>query len=365
MSTRPIVLALVIVAGALAPASPATAATWSVVTTPNPAADSNRFHGIELRSSSSGWAVGSAGTRPLVARWNGSSWSSTSAFTQAGALNGVDGSADSNVWAVGATGSGTLTGRWNGGSWSVVPSPMPPGASDATLRAVKVIGPADAWAVGDAAVGSQRRTHIVRWNGSTWAAVASPSPDPTQNFLDAIEGSANDLWAVGNLGHDGYGGGTVAGMVLRWNGTGWTRQTIPGADSTFSIIKLHDVAVLGAGNVMIVGEAFHRGLLRHVPYVLRWNGSSWQHATIPNPPTGSFQAVTAVSPTAVYAVGTRDGGRTFAARWNGSTWTQETTPASGYLMDAAATSTGTVLAVGVRYDSNWSARTLGLRGIHQ
>jgi hypothetical protein len=357
--------ALVVAGGVLAPASSATAATWSVVTTPNPAAYNNRLVGVDLRTSTSGWAVGSADTRALVARWNGSSWSSTSALTQATALNGVDSSAYDNVWAVGAAGANPLTGRWNGGSWTAVPSPSPAGATDATLRAVKVFSTSNAWAVGDAAVGFQRRTHIVRWNGSAWSIMASPSPDQTQNLLVAVDGTANDLWAVGNLGHDGYGGDTVAGLVLRWNGTSWTRAAIPGSDSTFSTVKLHDLVVLGSNNVMVVGSAFHRGLLQHVPYVLRWNGSGWQHSTIPSPPTGEFHGVAAVSPTAVYAVGHKGGSGTFVARWNGSAWSQESTPSAGssnYLMDAAATGTGTILAVGTKYDSNWVGRTLSLRG---
>ncbi len=142
-------------------------------------------------------------------------------------------------------------------------------------------------------------------------------------------------------------------------------MTIPGADSTFSIIKLLDIAVLSSDNVVVVGEAFHRGLLRNVPYVLRWNGSGWQHATIPNPPMGRFQAVAAVSPTAVYAVGHKEGNGTFVARWNGSAWSLESTPAAGvsnYLMDVATTGSGTILAVGTQYGSNWVGRTLSLRG---
>jgi hypothetical protein len=366
MSTRHIVVAMVVTAGTLVPASPATAATWSIVPTPNVTTDTNQLRGVDLRTATSGWAVGFAGTQALVARWNGSTWSSTPAFTQAAMLNAVDGSAENNVWAVGAAGASTLTGRWNGGSWTVVPSPSPAGTTNAALRAVKVLDAGNAWAVGDAADSAtfQRRTHIVRWNGSAWSTVPSPSPNPTQNFLDAVDGTANDLWAVGNLGDDGYGGGTVAGMVLRWNGTSWTRMTIPGADSTFSIIKLHDIVVVSSDNVVIVGEAFHRSLLRTVPYVLRWNGSGWQHGTIPNSPAGTFQAVAAVSPTDVYAVGHKDGNGTFVARWNGSAWSLESTPVAGlssYLTDVA-TESGTIIAVGTQYGSNWVGRTLSLRG---
>ncbi len=359
MSIRHVAAAL-FAAALLVPAQPATAATWSVVATPNLTAATNRLAGVD-----SGWAVGSAGTGTVTQRWNGTAWSvvPTPAVAQPAALRGVDGSADNNVWAVGSAGAGTLTQRWNGTAWTVVPSPNPPGSTDATLRAAQAVSATTAWAVGDATVGSVRRTHVVRWNGSAWSAVPSPSPDPTQNFLVAVGGTASDAWAAGNIGHDGYGGGTVIGMLLRWNGTAWTRVAIPGFDSTFSIITFHDLLVLG-GDVWVVGEAFHRGQLRIVPYVLRWNGSTWQHGTIPNAPSGAFHGIAALSPTAVYAVGRKDGSGTFVARWNGSAWSQESTPAAGVsnvLADVTATG-GTLWAVGTRYDSTWTGRTLALRG---
>ncbi len=96
--------------------------------------------------------------------------------------------------------------------------------------------------------------------------------------------------------------------------------------------------------------------------MLRWNGQAWQHTTIPNAPDGGFNGVTALSPTAVYAVG-QAGSRTLVARWNGSTWNQETTPSPGSynaLADAASTGTGTVWAVGMQVNGG-TGRTLAIR----
>jgi hypothetical protein len=271
-------------------------------------------------------------------------------------LNGVDGHANTNVWAVGQVGSGTLIERWNGSSWTVVPSPNPPGTSSAVFRAVKTLAGNNAWAVGHAQLSSgtfPHQTLITRWDGTRWGVVPSPSPDPIQNLLLAVDGvAANDVWAIGGIGHDGYEGLPVAGLVLRWNGTSWTRAAIPDADATFSTIELRDVVAVASNDVWVVGRAFHRQLFRTVPYVLHWNGQSWQHGTIPNPPDGRFDSVTALSPTKVYAFGNQPSGQTLVARWNGSTWSRETTPSrSGYngLTDASATGTGTVWAVGLTY----------------
>jgi len=357
---------------AVTPASPAHAAAWSITPTPNASPQRNLFTGVDVLTATNAWAVGyfdassAPWQRPLAARWDGAAWRLTSPPTpSAGAwLSGVDGSATGNVWAVGATGAAPLIQRWNGSAWNRVVSPSPAGASSADLRGVKAVSASDAWAVGNAVVpgGSpSSRTMIQRWNGTSWNIVPSPSPDPTQNLLVAVDRVAdNAAWAVGNIGHDGYGGGTVAGLVLRWNGSAWTREAIPGSDSTFSIVTLHDVVALAANDVWVVGSAFHRQLFREVPYLLRWNGQTWQHSTILNPPAGAFHGVTALSQTNVYAVGT--GG--LVARWNGSNWSREKTPAPGLsnaLLAASTTGTGNVWAAGWQMNSGGTLRTLAMR----
>jgi hypothetical protein len=361
---------------AIVPASPAHAATWSTIPTPNGSSERNILRSVDALSTTDAWAVGdfvattAPWDRPLAARWNGSTWTLTSPPTPSGGaiLHGVDGSASNNVWAVGRNGTAAgLIQRWNGTSWSTVSSPSPAGATGAVLAGVKTFSTTNAWAVGSVGVSTGApftRTLVKRWNGTSWSIVSTPNPDPTQNVLVAVDGtSANDIWAVGGIGHDGYEGRTTAGLVLRWNGSSWTRAAIPDFDSTFSTIELTDVVALAANDVWVVGTAWHRQLFREVPYLLRWNGTTWKHSTIPNPPAGGFNSVTALSPTKVYAVGNAEG-RTLVARWNGSSWTQETTPAPGLsseLLAAAATGTGTVWAVGVQMDSQLNLRTLAIR----
>ena len=317
------ILACAVLVTALA--NPAYAASWSVVPTPNASAQRNLFTGVDATSSTNAWAVGyyDASTapwqRPLAARWNGTGWTLASPPTPSagGWLGGVDGSASNDVWAVGS---------------AVVPGSSP-----------------------------SNRSMIQRWDGTNWSIVTSPSPDTAQNPLVAVDGvTADDLWAVGNKGDDGYGGGTVAGLVLHWNGSTWTQAAIPGADSMFSIITLHDVVAPAADDVWVVGSAFHRQLFREVPYLLHWNGQTWQHSTIPNPPAGAFHSVTALTATKVYAVGTNG----LVARWNGTSWVRETTPspgASNALLAAAAIGTATVWAVGWQTNSGGTLRTLAMR----
>jgi hypothetical protein len=360
---------------ALVPASPALAATWTVATTPNPATLDNRFNGVDVLSTSDGWAVGSSQTAwntptvPLAVRWNGSTWSSvaTPAVSGSAALNAVDGSASANVWAVGSAGTSPLTELWNGSAWGVVASPPPAGATAATLRGVKTLAANNAWAVGDytATTSPGRRTLILRWNGTAWSHVSSPNPDGTQNMLAAVDGTANDLWAVGNQGTDGYGGDTVAGLMLRWNGSSWSNVALPGGSgwqTGFSTRKLHDLVVVASTDVWAVGTAFSFAVFSFVPYFVHWNGQTWQEGTIPNPGMGGFRTVTALSATKVYAFGD-EGGQRVIARWNGSAWSREAAPAAGTagpLVDAAATGTGRIWAAGLRVESNGNVRTLAI-----
>jgi hypothetical protein len=363
---------------AVVPAGPAHAATWTAVATPDASTALNVLTSVDARSPGEVWAVGHADhspsqpfQRPLAARWNGSSWRlvGTPALAGDGWFRGVDGSSATNVWAVGmrsvpagggSVGSAPLAEQWNGSSWSVRPVATPPGASGASLEGVKSFSATDAWAVGNvgATTAPFARTLIERWNGTSWTVVPSPSPDPDVNLLTDVDGAApDDVWAVGNVGNDGYGG-TVAGVVLRWNGSTWSQVAVPGATSsdTLRLPVLEDVLAISRNDVWIVGRAFHFGLFRMVPIFMHWNGSGWQSGFVANAPAGGFTGITALSPTRVYAVGD------VTARWNGTTWTVENAGVSGRPLDAAATGTSTVWAAGYRYDpASATIRTMSMR----
>jgi len=366
--------ALFAVVMTIAQASPALAATWTVVPTPNTAGYDNRFLGVDAIGTTDAWAVGwsratwNTPTAGLAAHWDGSAWSliGTPAVGGDVTLDGVDGSGATNVWAVGAAGAATLTERWDGNAWSVVASPTPAGSIGAHLRGVKVLAADHAWAVGEytMATNPRARTLILHWDGVAWQQVASPNPDSVQNLLVAVDGlAANDLWAVGNVGTDGYGGDTVAGVMLRWNGSSWTQVALPGGSgwqTGYSTRKLHDIAVVASNDVWAVGTAFSFSKFSFVPYFVHWNGQSWVEGTLPNPGMGALRTVAALSGTKVYAFGGEGSGGLFA-RWNGSAWSREVAPTSGWLVDAAATGTATVWTVGSTLNSNNQGSPLVVR----
>jgi hypothetical protein len=208
--------------------------------------------------------------------------------------------------------------------------------------------------------GRSGQTLIQQWNGSSWSIVPSPSPDPFQNLLTDIDGvSANDVWAIGNLGNDGYGG-TTAGLVLHWDGASWSQMNVPGtvSDGTFNVPTLQDVIALSANDVWIGGRAFSWIDFKIVPIALHWNGQTWQRtvmSSVPNDGQG-FQSIAALSATKVYAFGS------MIARFTGTGWAAESAGVPGTLIDAAATGTSTVWAIGYRYDPNLATlRTFSMR----
>ena len=342
-TSRALAAIVVGVAIAMVPASPALAASWSVVPTP---ASSYGLVGVDAVDATNVWAVGNGG---LAARWDGTAWTATSTPVPGGTLHGVDGSAADNVWAVGSAGAATLTERWNGTSWSVVPSPDPAGGTGPHLEGVKTFSGADAWAVGSfsSSVGPIARTLIQHWDGTAWSIVPSPNPDTEVNLLTDVDGAApDDVWAIGNLGHEAYGGTPRRGLVAHWDGTAWSPVNVPGttSDGTINFPTLEDVFVVSANDVWIVGRAFSWTVFKMVPIALHWNGLTWQRSvlnTAPNDGAG-FVGVAALSSTQVYAVGK------VIARWTGAAWALDgaSVPTGGALIDMAAVGPSTFWAVG-------------------
>jgi len=106
-----------------------------------------------------------------------------------------------NAWAVGVAtnnGSGdqTLVLRWNGTKWAHVASPSPGGtAVDCGLSGVAANSPGRAFAVGTTANGTQ--TLILHWNGTSWVQVPSPSLGTNDGLFGVDTTSPGNVWAVG------------------------------------------------------------------------------------------------------------------------------------------------------------------------
>jgi hypothetical protein len=196
--------------------------------------------GVVDLSPTNAWAVGVANTS-LLEHWNGTTWTQVTipdpGFTPGG-NDSISASSASDIWVVGYT-LNTATGasvpealHFNGTAWSVVAMPQA-GANSSTIGAVTDISATDAWAVGEeigatSAVGGS--TLIEHWNGTAWSIVPSPTPGADPELAGIAARGPNDVYAVGdNL--PSINGGTVQGMILRWNGSAWSVDTDPTAGS--------------------------------------------------------------------------------------------------------------------------------------
>jgi hypothetical protein len=290
-----------------------------------------------------------------------------------GSLAAVSASAASNAWAVGCRpatfqcpGEGAdVAYHWNGKAWKrfAVPMPVPPNPADTEsgqLNGVKVISPADAWAVGSS---SPTGAQLVHWNGSVWRQVAVPAlpaPYGTGYTLTAVGASSpSNVWAVGSEGN----GDSV---TLHFNGKSWKRVASPSPGVT----DLFGVAVTSAGNAWAVGTdngtcSCGKSLILH------WNGTAWKvmvNAYTASLSTSTLNAVAAVSGKYAWAGGYM-ATSALTVNWNGTSWKRVTAgigpsdPASStHVFGVAATSSRDVWAVGTRI-LHWNGKAWKIVGM--
>jgi hypothetical protein len=218
--------------------------------------------------------------------------------------------------AAGSTGLSTLILRWNGSAWARVASPSP-GSND-LLDGLGFSSARDGWAVGS----SGADTLILHWNGTRWG---TPPPPPTGyetagTLLGVGAASNSNAWAVG------YAGSFTSAKVLmlHWSGTGWSRVTKPAVLAGAG--QLAAITVVSASDAWAVGftgtDTSQHTLLLH------WNGRAWSQVTSPAPIAGALNAVTATA-TSGWAVGdVHPGGAAFSPlilRLTGSAWSRPAT----------------------------------------
>jgi hypothetical protein len=265
-----------------------------------------------------------------------------------GFLTAVAGTSAASAWAAGSKANArgipeTLIMRWNGATWTRVPSPATPGGSE--LAGVAALSARGAWAVGDAGIfASRRSTLILRWNGTSWTRVPSPTP-AGGGVLHAVAAvSASSAWAAGS--YDVHLSNMVSKtLILRWNGTAWTR--VPSPTPANGDLSLDGVAAVSARSAWAVGT-YLDARFNFKTLILRWNGTTWKQVPSPTPAGGRLLAVAATSASNAWAVGTT-AGKTLILRWNGTTWKQVSSPSpatSAFLSGVAALSARSAWAVG-------------------
>jgi hypothetical protein len=280
-----------------------------------------------------------------------------------GRLNNVDAVTANAAWAAGyscgpgctARSQRTLILRWDGTRWTQVRSPSP--GISSVLGGISVASEHDAWAVGDtctSACGTGAevdRSLILHWNGIAWTTTASPPGNAHLYGVRVAPGGT--AWAVGSTCSARCGTTTaiVQSLILRWDGTSWqvAATPVPGGE-------LASVAVGPGGTAWAVGDVCVSLCDASVPVTqtlsLYWDGSAWRQEASPNPGgAAGFTGVAAGPGGTAWAVGVSCAPncgafqdiRTLMAEWNGS-WSEVGTPTPGLTISIGSGASGDWIA---------------------
>lgn len=332
-------------AGALAAANPATAATdgWTVVTTPVSPNGNDNLNSVGAASDNDAWAVGNTfiapdangnTALPLTMHWNGTAWRSVPVTGAAvnSVLQGVAGTAG-DAWAVGRSGvsynnSVPVLLHWNGTAWSAASQP----ATAGSLAAAAYLSPTNVWAVGRGGrFGPQLVEHF---DGTAWSTVTVPPADPAfpsgDQLLAVSAPAANDVWAVGQS--------SLGPFAQHWNGTAWSLTMLASSGGNLP----SGVAATGPNDVWATVNSQNGGNA----YVQHFNGTAWSVSTTrPGTEYPTLAGVAARSGTDVWVAGgflgnintpspTRE---VRTLHWDGTAWTAGTAPNGGGVQINGAT----------------------------
>jgi hypothetical protein len=270
-----------------------------------------------------------------------------------GGFNDVTAVSATDGWAVGGNGNGIVQ-RFNGTSWNLAASPdlLDGGANTwAILSGVDSLSASSAFAVGRATgAGSTGQSAVaLRWNGSAWSRLTVPRPAGENTSLEAVkEFSPSDVWAVGDTSSSIAFKGTLA---MHYNGTAWTTASTPSPGTKTNTLTSIDGTA--ANDVWAVGYTLN------LPYgnrirqsvILHWNGTAWTQVASPNNGSTYLYDVAAVSPTDAWAVGNGSNGGAFVVRWNGTAWNAAPAPPLGSLSSVTARSSTDVWVAGADANS--------------
>jgi hypothetical protein len=90
---------------------------------------------------------------------------------------------------------------------------------------VAAVSRTDAWAVGLFSSSTKEETLTLRWNGTAWKRVTSPSPGGQSNILNGVaQRSGVNALAVGDFGPGTMISSPTYALLLHWNGSAWNKQ---------------------------------------------------------------------------------------------------------------------------------------------
>lgn len=287
--------------------------TWSLVASPNVGTGYNDLFSVSCPSTTFCIAVGDGGNdRTLIERWNGTTWSVVTHADPAGThyaiLNGVSCPTTTfcqavGFWRASSSPNRLLADRWNGSSWATLATPAPHPSLTEWFTGVSCTSSKFCMAVGVAPGGTHGYTVADRWNGVHWYLTATLNPSAFDDLWGVSCRSATYCMAVGDQGPvTSNGWGTPLSFAEKWTGT-WQQETMQMLSGTNTDI-LFGVSCASTTDCEAVGYAnYATGPSWDSVEVS--SGAAWTLVTAPSPATGSsdLTAISFPSATFLMAVG--------------------------------------------------------------
>ncbi|MEU1701753.1 hypothetical protein ACPC36_31870 [Streptomyces pseudogriseolus] len=178
-------------------------------------------------------------------------------------------------------------------NWEISLSGESPAGS---LRSVSAVDDDLAWAVGS----KDGQGVIVRWDGTRWSKDPAPGLPDVWEWSSVTAVAADDVWAYGTVRRDQ--------RLVHFDGTRWTTvPTVGPVDDSFPEVPLDAVP----GRLFKGGDALYT-----------YADGAWQTFALPE--QVHIRDIDALSADDAYATGMRypvDGGHPVTYHWDGTTWT--------------------------------------------
>ncbi len=319
-----------------------------------PAADSCEAVGSYV--SSTGWQL------PLAQAWHGTGWSAQTIAAWPGATSARFGALSCiaagwcmavGTYATSAGGGGSLAEAFNGSNWTRDPVAAGPGGAAPVLTAVSCTAATACTAVGYYTSGSSGSTAglVERWDGTGWTLQTPAAPPGAASWsLTGVSCRASTACTASGGSVSAQHADTALAETFAASSWHLASLTLP-ADSASS--DLDAVACSATTACTAVGHYLTSDFVTRF-FAERRTGNSWALQSMPAPSLGgslaSISCPTATSCTAVGNDGDQTGRqRTLADTWNGTAWTRRQTPTpgpGGHFSGVSCTAASACTAVG-------------------
>ena len=214
-----------------------------------------------------------AGAQTLVARWDGSYWTSLGAtldsvealleYNDSGTTYLFAGGKFSGIGSVPANG----IARWNGSSWSTLGIGM--NGPVLALATFDDGGGLALFAGGTfTTAGGLPANYIARWRSGSWSAVGAGLNNHVYSLAVYDDGSGPALFAGGGFTS---AGGVPANRLAKWNGVSW-QPLGSGLDGIPMSLAVHDD---GNGPALYAAGVFASAGGVAANSIARWDGANW------------------------------------------------------------------------------------------